>query len=53
MTSKVHLVSFYSQGPPHDDGLDLSNVEENVRKAVAPHLDSFTAYHFKDFANDE
>jgi len=53
MTSKVHFVTFCSQGPPHDNGLDLSKTEDNVRKAVTPHVDSFTAYHFKDFANDE
>lgn len=52
-TSRVHFVTFYSQGHPNDNGLDLSETETNVRRAVKPHMDSFTAYHPKDFLEDE
>lgn len=51
--SKIHFITFYSQGPPHDNGLDLSQTEQNVRERVSPHVDSFTAYHCKDLATDQ
>jgi len=49
---KIHFITFYSQGAPYDNGLDLSATENNVRTKIQDYVDTFTAYHPKDFAND-
>lgn len=50
--NSVNFISFYSQGPPYDTGIDFSTVENNVRQAVSPHVDNFTAYHLKELRDD-
>ena len=50
--AKIHFITFYSQGAPYDNGLDLSATENNVRTKIQDYVDTFTAYHPKDFAND-
>ena len=49
---KIHFISFFSEGPPIDNGLDLKKTEKNVYNLINGCLDTFTAYHPKDFAND-
>ena len=49
---KIHFITFYSQGAPYDNGLDLSATENNVRNRIANYVDTFTAYHPKDIADD-
>jgi len=50
--SKIHFITFYSQGAPYDNGLDLSATENNVRNKIKDYVDTFTAYHPKDIADD-
>ena len=40
----THVVTFYSEGPPYDAGLDLSVAEGLLRAAVSPFVDSFVAF---------
>ena len=49
---KIHFISFFSEGPPFDNGLDLKETEKNVNNLINGCLDTFTAYHPKDFADD-
>ena len=49
---KIHFITFYSQGPPYDNGLDLSKTENNVKQRVSPFVDTFKAYHCKDISDD-
>lgn len=41
---KLHVVTFYTEGPPFDKGLDLKAPAEHLRSLVSPHVDSFTAF---------
>ena len=40
----VHVVTFYSEGPPHDRGKPLSAHAGVLEAAFAPHVRSFRAY---------
>ena len=40
----VHLVTFYSEGPPRDRGIPLGEMAALLEAAFAPHVDSFRAY---------
>ena len=40
----VHVVTFYSEGPPHDRGKPLSAHAGVLEAAFAPHVGSFRAY---------
>jgi hypothetical protein len=41
---KVILVTVYSQGPPHDQGGDLTQVEKGFREHVEPYVDLYVSY---------
>eukprot|EP00966_Prymnesium_polylepis_P316196 7305988-Prymnesium_polylepis.1 len=40
----VHAITFYSQGPPHDDGMPLAAQAALLEAAMAPHVHSFRAF---------
>jgi len=41
---RAHVVTFHSQGRPHDGGMPLGRVAGIMRAAYEPHVASFTAY---------
>lgn len=43
-TTAVHLITFYTEGKPHDGGLDLRAVLVNFSKFVGMHFSSFRAW---------
>jgi hypothetical protein len=43
-TPKLIFVTVYSQGPPHDHGNDLTQVEQEFRKHVEPYVDLYVSY---------
>lgn len=40
----INLVAFYSEGPPHDNGLDLSTNKQLFLKKASPHFNNITIY---------
>ncbi len=42
--SGVHFVTFYSEGPPRDQGIPLGAMAGVIEAAFSPHVDSFRAY---------
>jgi hypothetical protein len=44
----VHVITFYSQGPPHDTALNLSLEEREFREKIAVHFDSYRAWSHAD-----
>ena len=47
----THFVTFYSEGAPHDAGLDFSVAEGLLRAAASPFVDSYVAYTPRMVAN--
>lgn len=43
-SSGVHMVTFYSEGPPRDQGIPLGAMAGILEAAFAPHVESFRAY---------
>ena len=41
---RFNLVSFLSEGQPHDEGLDLSENKELIENAARPHFDAIEIY---------
>jgi len=46
----IHLVTFYSQGAPHDGGLPLTQAAQALCDAAAPHVDSCRAFSWAEVA---
>jgi hypothetical protein len=41
---KIYFISFCSQGPPYDSGIDLSDNEDNIRLLLGNFFDGITIY---------
>jgi hypothetical protein len=48
MASEFVVVTFYTEGPPHDVGLPLRRQAEQLRAALAPHCSRFLAFSLRD-----
>ena len=44
MTHKFHMISFYSEGYPHDNGLNLEKEANRLKEWYSNEIDSFTLY---------
>ena len=49
--SQLHMVSFYSEGHPHDGGMALGAAAGVLKVAYKPHVDSYHAYTPRSLAN--
>ncbi len=43
-TPKLVVVTVYSQGPPHDHGSDLTQIEQEFRQHIEPYVDLYVSY---------
>jgi hypothetical protein len=43
-TKKYHMITFYSEGRPKDNGLNLKNQAERLKEDYSKYVDSFTLY---------
>ena len=46
------FVSFYTEGPPNDNGLRLGGCLQILKDQVAPHVDVFKIYSLKELSED-
>jgi hypothetical protein len=49
--AKYHMITFFSQGPPHDKGLNLQKAANSLEQKYVNYVDSFTKYSPKVLKN--
>jgi hypothetical protein len=50
-TSIINFTSFYSEGPPNDEGLDLKDCVHEIEQIAKPHFNEITFYNPKKLEN--
>jgi hypothetical protein len=49
---RFHIVTFFTEGAPFDQGIDLADIEREFRALVEPSVDSYRAYAPRVLADD-
>lgn len=50
--SKVHLITFYTEGEPYDKGYNLKNISDILEVRSVQFLDSYKSYSFRSIRNN-